>query len=120
MKYNSELNIIESIFSDLVTAEEFEMEAIQCIALAKKKGTKLFFSYDSQATFGMPVVSVYDLHKLHDNEGIERSVRIAVISPISKEGKEVADFYGTVCLNRGWNAKIFSGRDEAFEWLPGK
>jgi len=117
VKFNSELGIVESEFSDLVTDEELEAEAVQSIALARENGTNLYLSDATQATFRVAIASVFDLPAVHDDHKLARPVRIAVLPPASEEGKEVVKFYETVCVNRGWSVKLFSDRNEALEWL---
>jgi hypothetical protein len=89
----------------------------QCIALAKENNSNLFLSDTSQAILAVSITALFDLPELHRNGGLQRPVRIAVLSPTSKSGKELVDFYETVCMNRGWGGKVFRERQEALDWL---
>jgi hypothetical protein len=50
-------------------------------------------------------------------EHVDRSARMAVLLPATAKERELAAFYETVCLNRGWLVQRFETRDEARRWL---
>ena len=93
---------------------------MQCIALAKENKSSCFFSDATQATLKVSIFALYDLPELYQDQALQRPVRIAVLLPISEAGKELVDFYETVCRNRGWIVKKFGDRQEALDWLLGE
>lgn len=117
VRHYPETNIVESILSGVVTPSELRVEIIQAAALAEANDCTLFLSNFSEATINFSIIDVFDLPKLQEEQGLQRNIRVAVLPPTSTSGKEMADFYETVCYNRGWNSKVFSGRQEALNWL---
>ena len=63
------------------------------------------------------MVDLVELPQQYADQGLSRDVRIALVMPKAKELHEVADFYETVCVNRGWQVQTFPSRDEAIAWL---
>jgi hypothetical protein len=93
------------------------MGEVKCIALAKENNSNLFLSDCTQATFDVSTIAVLNLPEFYKDQGLSRPVRIAILSPMSKAGKELVRFYETVCLNRGWIVNVFKERQEALDWL---
>jgi hypothetical protein len=60
---------------------------------------------------------MFPLHEIHEEMKLTRTSSIAVVTPKSKEGIRFTKFYETVCVNRGWDVKIFDEREDAIEWL---
>ncbi len=54
---------------------------------------------------------------VYPDAGLNRQLRIAVLVPPDEQVVKLARFYELVCQNRGWQARIFSDRDEAVAWL---
>ena len=117
VKYNKELSIIESELVDQVTNKDLLKHEELCIVLAKENGSTRILTDAKQATLEMSVFDLYGLPEFYGDQGLQRSVRIAVLPPISEAGKDLVDFYETVSLNRGWIVGIFEERQEALDWL---
>ena len=121
VEYNSELGIVEFTFTGSVTGEEFGRATIEGIDLAKAKDTKLFLIDDSDLQDAGSVIDLYNLPRLYEKLGLERGSRGAVVLPTaSSKAAEDARFHETVCLNRGWQVKVFTDRQEAIDWLTKK
>jgi hypothetical protein len=119
VQYNPELNIVESVLADNVTAEDLQTHETQCIALAMENNSTRFLTDATQATLTVSVYELYGLPKLYEDQDLQRPIFIAVLPPASEVGKGLVDFYETVCLNRGWTVRIFRERQEALDWLLG-
>ena len=63
------------------------------------------------------IVDLVELPQQYTDQGLSRNVRIALVIPRAKELHDIADFYETVCINRGWQVQTFPSRDEAIAWL---
>ena len=65
--------------------------------------------------------SIFEIYELaareHQHEGLSPSSRIAILVPSTGSAREAGQFYETVCLNRGWDAKVFPNRESAMSWL---
>jgi hypothetical protein len=68
-----------------------------------------------------PQLSVVDILYLPEQkyaaDKLDRKSRIAVLMPKDAAARKELQFYETVCLNRGWQVKIFNTKQEALAWL---
>lgn len=114
--YNAELCIVEVTCKGKVSFNELKTEQAPVFSLAKEYNTDMFLldltNYEKSLSPSdiLGGVSSY-------NDNITRRIRIAVVAPISEEARQDIQFYETVCLNRGWNARVFTERQEAIDWL---
>lgn len=121
VEYNSELGILQCTYEGQVNDVEFEEATIKAITLAKGNNTNLFLIDTLKWEGGATIVGLYKLPTLHDELSADRYGRVALISPPSDTPEEeAANFYETVCRNRGWNVKIFQNKPEAISWLKNK
>lgn len=117
VRYDSKLDIVETVLSGVVTPEELREETVQAATFANANNCDSFLSDCTEAVFKFSTVDVYDLPSIQDEEGVPRSSQIAVVTPTSERGRGLAQFYETVCLNRGWKTRVFTDRAEALAWL---
>ena len=117
VEYNTEFGIIEIVFTDSVDSEQAREAIIQSFALSRDKDTDLFLSDYSRAHPKLSTLDILQVPRWYRDEGAPRKTRSAVVYPTSNTGKEDAGFFETACLNRGWQAKAFSGRQAAIDWL---
>jgi hypothetical protein len=118
--HNQILNIVELVFTSLTTAQDLKEATSKCIALGKENETNRFLVNAEELELLAPLVDIYDLpDKQYIAEQADRFSRIAVVLPRSSQAKEAVQFYETVCMNRGWAAKIVSTRQDAVDWLVG-
>ncbi|MBD3169092.1 MAG: hypothetical protein GF307_06385 [candidate division Zixibacteria bacterium] len=63
------------------------------------------------------LTEIYEIPKLYEAHNLNRNVKIAVI--VSKDLSQELDFefFEDICRNRGWNMKLFRGREPALRWL---
>ena len=119
VRYDPESRFIETVNIGIATPEDLTKEAVQAIALARKNDCLLFLCDYSRADVNFSITDVYELPALYVAEGLDRSARIAVISPQSNAGAQVAQFHENVSVNRAWNAQLFDKRQDALDWLLG-
>lgn len=116
--FNSSLNIIEEVFSGNVSAPEFREAMSKRISLGKKAGSTKILNDVKEVVVDCSVMDVLNFPSKHyDEEGASRNVRMALIMPTVGESREMAKFFVTACLNRGWQVKEFDDRHEAIDWL---
>jgi hypothetical protein len=117
--YNSELAIVEVTLvgrldrADRIAANE------EAFSSANAHDTRKFLLDATAYEAVSATVEIFQLAESYSGEVLPPA-RIAVIQPASKKAQEDAEFYATVCANRGWNARLFPGRSEAIEWLLAK
>jgi hypothetical protein len=118
LEYNRSLRIVDLVFSGITSGRDLQEATTKCILLAKEQGTVQFLVDAEELELFAPLVDIIDLpYKQYVAEGLERLSRVALVNPNSPKAKEAAHFYETVCINRGWNARLFPKRDDAIEWL---
>jgi len=114
--YNVDLCIVEITCKGMVSSNELKTEQAPIFAFAEEHNTDMFLldltNYESSLS---PVDILGGVSSYSDKT--TRRIRIAVIEPISEEARQDAQFYETVCVNRGWNTRVFAERQEAIDWL---
>jgi len=121
VEYDHELDVVKGTYVGRVTADEFKEATIKAIGLAKDHNTNLFLIDDSNWEGGASVAGLIGLPDLYEKLKADRCSRAALILPSSGTAAlEDARFYETVCLNRGWQVKVFSTRQDAVAWLIDK
>lgn len=120
-KHNQILNIFELVFTGFTTAQDLQEGTSKCIALGKENETNRFLVDGKELELSATLTDIFKLiNKQYANEQADRMSRIAVVRHRSPQAQEAARFYETVCMNRGWAAKLASTRKEAVDWLVGK
>jgi hypothetical protein len=101
----------EILFEDLL---EQTKEALE---LARRKNATLFLSDNILLENKAKTFEIYELPKIYDELGASRNNKLAVL--IRKGGHTTKDarFFETICLNRGWNVRLFTSYDDAKAWL---
>ena len=117
-EYNSTLRLVEVVFTGDTTGRDLHEATTKAISLSKERGITRFLVDAAELKLSAPLIDIIDLpDKQYVEEGLDRRSRVALITPISPRGKEAAQFYETVCYNRGWQVQLFTTRDEAMAWL---
>jgi len=120
LDYNEGLGLIELKLIGVVSGPALRDATTEGIALAKQLGAaRAIIDATLQEQTGS-VTDLYDLPRQYDEEGLDRRVCIALLLPVDHNLHEIADFFETVCVNRGWNVSNFDSREPALEWLLAK
>ena len=118
VEYNSTLRIVDIVFTGITSGRDLQEATTKCILLGKERGTVQFLVDAAELELFAPLVDILDLpEKQYVEEGLDRLSRVALVNPRSAKAKEAAEFYKTVCINRGWSVRLFPERAEAIEWL---
>ena len=116
--YNQSLQIVEIVYTGRTNSSDLQEGTSRSILLGKENNTTLFLVDATELKLTASLIDIYNLpDKQYLSEGVDRVSRIAVIRPRSPRSQEAAQFYETVCHNRGWTAKVVATRDEALDWL---
>jgi len=119
VKYNAKHGFVETKLSGVVSAEMVRQETEQAIAMAQANDCLFFLSDYSEAKTDFSIVDVFELPALQAEADLDQCAQIALLAPASGGGRELAEFYETVCFNRGWSARVFRDRKAAIAWLLG-
>lgn len=121
VEYDSELGIVDGRYVGRVTDDDFKEATAKAIALAKANNTNRFLIDDSEWEGSASVLGLFELPEIHKELEADRISRAALVLPPPSRTAEVrnAQFYETVCRNRGWNVRVLPEREEAI-WLVSK
>lgn len=118
--YNPESDLVETVYSGRVTAEDVLYAATERIRLQREEGASWQVLIDTRQTTQL-VAGAFDFYKLQDvyrEEPSNHRTQIAVVLPDGDEhARAGALFFETLCVNRGWLVSSFDEMDEAVSWL---
>lgn len=111
--------IIEVVYSGVVSGQELTEASRVGVRMQKAAGVfRALADFSAVQRVDFSLVPVFDLpHAVYEQEGASRQLQITVLIPPIDELIELAGFYETACLNRGWRVRVFRARDEAMRWL---
>ena len=117
VNHNPSLQAVELSLTGAVSGEDLRDGTMQGIRRALELGVSrgLIDAGEQEQTASM--LELLDMPALYEAEGLPRRIRIALVVPRRVELHEVAEFYETICLNRGWMVHRAASREEAIEWL---
>ena len=117
LKIDSSSGVIELVLSGVVSGAELRKATSEGIALTKDlEKTRCLIDASDQEETGT-ILDLYDLPDQYAEEGLDRRTRLALLMPTRDELHEITTFYGALCVNRGWQVRLFSDREEALDWL---
>ena len=117
VEYDQDQDTVVVVFSGDTDASDIREATIDGINLVKKHRAMSGLVDCLEQTKTGSIMQLYELPTLYDDEGLTHRIRIAFVEPAKKELRELADFYETVCLNRGWQIRRFATREAALDWL---
>lgn len=120
VKYLADEKIINIVNKASLTSKDYVEQLIKALELAKKHNTHLFLSDNREATNKAAIFEIFYLPAFFDKFGADKRNKLGVIVPKSSDKNESYEFFETVCINRGWNVKLFRGKQNAIEWLRTK
>ncbi len=117
LEYNSELRIIDLVYSGNVSGPDMRETTSRAISLSQEHGITDFLVDASNHEQAGTVTEVFDLPQQFVEEDVNHQSRVAYVKPISPDLQELAQFFETVCVNRGWHVQSFTNRRDAIGWL---
>ncbi len=117
VELNTELDVIEEVFSGYVTKSEVEAATSKAFELAPKDRPSRFLTELRDLDLEHSVVDLYHLPKVWERMQFVRWNRLALLVPSTSAIMKDLQFFETTCLNQGWQVKIFTHRQEAIAWL---
>jgi hypothetical protein len=107
--------IIENIGK--ISSEEFEKQSVEALELGRNNNTSLFLADSTQIAGRTTPLELLDFPDMYERIGAPKTTKLAIVLPENSIGQENIKFLETVCLNRGWQVKIFETKDLAIDWL---
>jgi hypothetical protein len=109
--------IVEIVSFGKLTIEDFINQGKEAIELALKKNTNLFLADDSDIVGPVKISVIISLPDFWERFSAPRTNRMAVLISKDETLHEDFNFFENVCINRGWNVKLFDNKEDAIEWL---
>jgi len=91
-----------------LTFTDFLEQTKEAVELARRKNARLFLSNNLLLENKAKTFEIYDLPKIYDELGASRSNKMAVLITEGGHIAKDARFFETICLNRGWNVRLFT------------
>jgi len=117
LEYNSKLRIIELVYSGDVSGSDMRDSTSRAISLSQEHAITDFLVDASKQEQAGTVTDIHELPQQYVEDGADHQSRVAYVKPISPDLQQIAEFYETVCVNRGWHVQSFTNRHEAIGWL---
>ena len=121
VNYNPSLDIIEEVFYGLVATSELIEATSKRISLQKDTSITKILNDVSDIKLEASVIDVLNFpDKQYPEEKVDRKTCMALILPKCSKARDMAEFFMTASLNRGWNVRPFEERQSALDWLQDK
>ena len=118
IEFDENRRVIGLTYAGRVSEKDVRDSSIAAISMIGERSTRNIMSDFTDVTqLDMSVVGVFELPKSYPALGLSGPFREAIVSPKQSSVRERADFYETVCVNRGYDVRIFELRAPALDWL---
>lgn len=117
IKYLPENQVVTIKTQGFIRYKELQGQFSEAVRIAQEANTNKFLFDDTELHIDVSTVDIYDIPKLLISAGVPRSSRIAVLISPQETGIQNYMFLETVCLNQGFNVKVFTSSEEAVLWL---
>ena len=117
VQYHAPLAVVETEFRDSLSPTELVAAVRDAVAVARAHGAHLFLADCLRLTGGHSVFDLFALAERLPELGLPRGSREALIMPSAPGAAFDAEFWETVCRNRGFEVRGFTSREQALAWL---
>ena len=117
ISYREKSGVVVIVNEGEPTYDELVRQSQEAINLARDKKSELFLSDFSNVKVRTNNIELFRLLDIYAEFGMSQTSRIAAVVTNMELKAEQLRFFETICLNRGWQVKIFLKRELALEWL---
>ena len=114
IEYLQHESIVLITNSGELTFEDFVNQAQEALEMGRINNCKLFLS---DCTSMISRFEILDAPAVYENLDAHRTNKVALVISEDKDTKSDMEFYETVCVNRGWLARVFNDKNAAMKWL---
>jgi hypothetical protein len=100
--------------------DELAKQSQEAIKLGREKNSRLFLTDFSNVEVNANMLEIFKFPGMYEQSGMSKLSKIAVVVSKKELKTEKMSFYDDICVNRGWQIKIFLQKDLALEWLASK
>ncbi len=116
-EYRADAGVIHTTFTGLVSPAELAAALAAAISLAARHGAHRFLTDLRRLDGGHSVFDLYALAETLHDLPLAPGAREALVMPTSPRAANDADFWETVCRNRGYEVRGFADPAGALGWL---
>ena len=120
IKFLKETGIVSIENKGELTFDELIEQSKEAINLGRENYSHLFLTDFSNVKVHASTMEVLQFPEIYEQLGMNKMSKIAVLVSGIELNTEDLKFYETICLNRGWQIKIFLEKEPAIEWLVKK
>ena len=117
VEFDQRLGAIRCTYAGHLNLEDIKQATLRAIALSKEYRSQRALIDTVELTSAISTIDIYRLPEFYATTQAERKSRWALLLPPSGQIRDDAQFYVTVCQNRGWFIQAFDDRNEAIAWL---
>lgn len=117
--YDAETAIVRMTFAGIVPPEELKTAVGRTLELAAAHGALRFLADCRLMEGGHSLFDLFAKAQEIERSGLSRSVREAVLLPVSERARADVQFWETATRNRGFEVRVFRDLDSAMAWLVG-
>jgi len=100
-----------------LTNEDFIAETTEAWRVMRQHHTYACMVDNRNYHHPFSLIDLYELPIFFDKIGVDRRVRVALLFNQGSPLKDDVRFFETVCINQGYNFKVFYEESEAKSWL---
>lgn len=109
--------IVRLIVSGPLALADYRRLTEEALQLARSKNVELFLVDDQQTKNRASTLELFSLPAMYEELGVPRSSKVAIVVAQDTRFEPDLRFFETVCVNRGWNVRVFTAERQAIEWL---
>ncbi len=102
---------------DYVSLDEFKSQVEESILCMKEHTSRFLLIDNSYLKTSVKYLDIYNLLDFYDQLQLPKDSIIAVVTTTNKYCDRDIQFYEMLCINRGFNIKLFPDNDSARNWL---
>jgi len=114
---NHETGFIETTYSGVATIQDITESTMKCLEFAHSEAPLKFLTDLANADLDVSIIGLFKQPDFWEALGFKRVNSLAIIQGVKHKEKGELSFFEDVSVNRGWNVKIFTERQDAIEWL---
>ena len=101
-----------------ISEEDVQESSATVSAMMRDNHTrKILTDFTKAVSLAISTLDIFFLPKVYKTFGQKNFFTEAIVAPKDHKIRKDLEFYETICVNRGINARVFEDRDRALEWL---
>jgi hypothetical protein len=116
-EFDERYRVFRATFIGPCTFEDYLESTAQAVKAFQQHGTAKGLIDFREGENRADLDVLYGLPDLYERIYSHGAVRIGILTVRGHKDASFIRFYETICLNRGWTAKVFYEYEEAMDWF---